>query len=201
MAPDPARDPLPRTPVAELATSDRSRSPVGGLLLAVDLASVVGRGRARALRQLLALLFAGHRAAARLVSSSPPSRYTYGPAMVRHCTRGRPGRGASARHRQAGWRRRRGSLPSAPRLHAYAASWRDSATLWTRALAVDDDDDVARYNLALASIEAGRADDAVRELEALVARVPDHESGGGVSAPCSRTGRNGRPTRRRAPGG
>ncbi len=67
--------------------------------------------------------------------------------------------------------------PSRASAHAYTAHWRDSTSVWTRALAVDADNDVARYNLALALIEAGRADDAVRELEALVAQVPDHELG------------------------
>ena len=49
--------------------------------------------------------------------------------------------------------------------------------MWTRALTLDADSDVARYNLALALIDAGRPDEAVSRLEELVAQVPDHDLG------------------------
>ena len=50
-------------------------------------------------------------------------------------------------------------------------------TLWTAAAADSPDDDVARYNLALALLDAGQTDRAVDELQQLVARVPDHDLG------------------------
>ena len=62
-------------------------------------------------------------------------------------------------------------------VRAEAALWRDSLTLWTTAADRTPDDDVARFNLALALIDAGRTDDAIDQLEALVARVPDHDLG------------------------
>ncbi|MGD9904979.1 MAG: tetratricopeptide repeat protein [Vicinamibacterales bacterium] len=52
--------------------------------------------------------------------------------------------------------------------------WRDSASLWHRALAVDADNDVARYNLALAELSAGRNDEAEAHLARVLADVPDH---------------------------
>jgi tetratricopeptide (TPR) repeat protein len=55
--------------------------------------------------------------------------------------------------------------------------WRDSVSLWSRAVAMDRDNDVALYNLALAEIETGRADLAVEHLTRLVALVPDHAVG------------------------
>jgi tetratricopeptide (TPR) repeat protein len=53
--------------------------------------------------------------------------------------------------------------------------WRDSVSLWSRAVALDDDNDVALYNLALAEIVQGRSDLAIEHLTRLVALVPDHD--------------------------
>jgi tetratricopeptide (TPR) repeat protein len=55
--------------------------------------------------------------------------------------------------------------------------WRDSVSLWSRAVALDGDNDVALYNLALAEIEQGRSDQASDHLTRLVALVPDHALG------------------------
>lgn len=55
--------------------------------------------------------------------------------------------------------------------------WRDSVSLWSRAVALDGDNDVALYNLALAEIDQGRADQAIEHLTRLVAIVPDHDLG------------------------
>jgi tetratricopeptide (TPR) repeat protein len=55
--------------------------------------------------------------------------------------------------------------------------WRDSVSLWSRAVALDGDNDVALYNLALAEIEEGRPDLAIEHLTRLVALVPDHALG------------------------
>jgi protein O-mannosyl-transferase len=55
--------------------------------------------------------------------------------------------------------------------------WRDSVSLWSRALALDADNDVALYNLALAEIDQGRPDLAIDHLTRLVALVPDHALG------------------------
>jgi predicted Zn-dependent protease len=42
---------------------------------------------------------------------------------------------------------------------------------------LDADNDVARYNLALALVEAGRRDEAIAQFQALIAQVPDHDLG------------------------
>jgi tetratricopeptide (TPR) repeat protein len=55
--------------------------------------------------------------------------------------------------------------------------WHDSVSLWSRAVAVDGDNDVALYNLALAEIEQGHSDLAIEHLTRLVALVPDHDLG------------------------
>jgi tetratricopeptide (TPR) repeat protein len=55
-----------------------------------------------------------------------------------------------------------------------AAFWRDSITLWTRAVTLTPDNDIARYNLALARLEAGQVNAAMSDLEALLRLVPDH---------------------------
>jgi Flp pilus assembly protein TadD len=53
--------------------------------------------------------------------------------------------------------------------------WKDSVTLWTRAAALDPQNDVALYNLALALQEAGDPAGAEARLKETVALVPDHE--------------------------
>jgi tetratricopeptide (TPR) repeat protein len=54
--------------------------------------------------------------------------------------------------------------------------WKDSITLWTRAMEVDPRNDIAAYNLAIALAEAGRDDEAVNWYERTIALVPDHEA-------------------------
>ena len=56
------------------------------------------------------------------------------------------------------------------------------------------DDDVARFNLALALIDAGRTDDAIAELEALVDASPITISAGPGSPGCSPIASSGRAT-------
>ena len=53
--------------------------------------------------------------------------------------------------------------------------WRDSTTLWTRAVDVDPRNDVATYNLAIALAEAGRSEEAIAWYERTIALVPDHD--------------------------
>ena len=60
---------------------------------------------------------------------------------------------------------------------AQTAYWRNSVTLWSRAVALDGDNDVALYNLAQALTTAGLPDAAAQHYERLVALVPDHELG------------------------
>ena len=60
---------------------------------------------------------------------------------------------------------------------AQLGHWRDSLALWTRAVTLDADNDVARYNLALALVEAGGRDEAIAQFQALLAQVPDHDLG------------------------
>jgi tetratricopeptide (TPR) repeat protein len=106
------------------------------------------------------------------------SRYTYGPAIVLSAALA-----AAVAAAPAAWRRAAlaifvaASVLYASGVRSEAALWRDSLTLWTVAVNRAPDDDVARYNLALALVEAGRSDDAIRQFEALVARVPDHDLG------------------------
>jgi tetratricopeptide (TPR) repeat protein len=102
-------------------------------------------------------------------------RYTYGPALVL-C--------AALAAALSGSRRsvtRSGTMAVgiaavvlALSAHAQTAHWRDSIALWSRAIALDADNDVARYNLALALVEAGRPAEAEPHLELLLAQVPDH---------------------------
>lgn len=53
--------------------------------------------------------------------------------------------------------------------------WRDSPTLWTRALELNASNDVALYNLALALHEAGDARAAEARYRQLLELVPDHD--------------------------
>lgn len=105
-------------------------------------------------------------------------RYTYGPALVL----------SAALAAALGSRRvaaaRAGALAVglaavvlALSAHAQTAHWRDSIALWSRAVSLDADNDVARYNLALALVDAGRTAEAEPHLETLVAQVPDHALG------------------------
>jgi tetratricopeptide (TPR) repeat protein len=52
--------------------------------------------------------------------------------------------------------------------------WRDSVTLWSRAVAVDDRNDIATYNLASAFVDAKQVDAAIVWYERTIALVPDH---------------------------
>ena len=54
--------------------------------------------------------------------------------------------------------------------------WRDSLTLWTRAVEIDARNDVALYNLGSALAEAGRRDEAIARYDQVLAIVPRHES-------------------------
>ena len=56
------------------------------------------------------------------------------------------------------------------------ASWRNTEALWSHAVAVTPNNDVANYNLALLALDRDRIDDAVRYLENALARRTDHES-------------------------
>ena len=53
--------------------------------------------------------------------------------------------------------------------------WKDSITLWTRAVEIDSRNDIATYNLAIALAEAGREQDAIARYEQTLRLVPDHE--------------------------
>lgn len=54
--------------------------------------------------------------------------------------------------------------------------WRDSVTLWSRAVAVDERNDIATYNLAAALADAGRPGEAASWYEQTIKLVPDHAS-------------------------
>ncbi len=57
---------------------------------------------------------------------------------------------------------------------AQAGYWRDSVSLWARAVALDGDNDVAIYNLGQALEAASLPDAAIQQYARLVALVPDH---------------------------
>jgi protein O-mannosyl-transferase len=105
-------------------------------------------------------------------------RYTYGPAMVLTLALAV----LLTRVPQGG---RRAGLVAAgaaavflsQAATAQTAYWRDSVTLWSRAVALDGNNDVALYNLAQALTTAGLPDAAAQHYERLVALVPDHELG------------------------
>jgi Flp pilus assembly protein TadD len=52
--------------------------------------------------------------------------------------------------------------------------WRDSVTLWTRAVALDARNDAALYNLGTALDASGRRDEALARYEQVLALVPGH---------------------------
>jgi len=53
--------------------------------------------------------------------------------------------------------------------------WKNSTTLWTRAIELDPSNDVAAYNLAVGYAEAGRDDQAIEWYQRTLALVPDHD--------------------------
>ena len=55
------------------------------------------------------------------------------------------------------------------------AWWHDSIALWTRVLELDPRNDIATYNLAIALRDAGREEEAMRQYEATLRLVPDHD--------------------------
>jgi tetratricopeptide (TPR) repeat protein len=107
------------------------------------------------------------------------ARYVYGPALVLAA-----GAAALVHRAAAGPLRGVGlavlgtaALVFAQSAREHLTWWRDSLTLWTRAVAVAPNNDVALYNLALAEIDAGRTDGAIDHLQRLVVLVPDHDLG------------------------
>jgi Flp pilus assembly protein TadD len=54
--------------------------------------------------------------------------------------------------------------------------WRDSVTLWTHAVEIDPQNDVALYNLGAALGDAGRRDEAIARYEQVLAIVPGHDA-------------------------
>lgn len=106
-------------------------------------------------------------------------RYTYGPAIVLAVALA----AALQQLRHGGLRALTltavgaAAVAAALSVQAQLPMWRNSAALWSQALALDADNDVALYNLALAEIAAGRAEPAIEHLRRLVALVPDHDLG------------------------
>ncbi len=105
-------------------------------------------------------------------------RYMYGPAMVLTVALA-----AALAHVSAGPRRLGLVVAGTAAVFfgqaaaAHTAYWHDSVSLWSRAVALDSDNDIALYNLALAQIDAGQPGLAIERLQRLVALVPDHEVG------------------------
>lgn len=104
-------------------------------------------------------------------------RYTYLPAVALALLAG----GALARLSEAPGRRRLAvalAIVAAAGMGVasarYLRHWRDSVSLWTRALSVDPRNDVALYNLALALEERGDEAAALARYDALLRLIPDH---------------------------
>lgn len=102
-------------------------------------------------------------------------RYLYGPAMVLSTALGVAlMRAPQAAQRAALVTAGAAAVALAMAARAQTAYWHDSTTLWSRAVALDADNDVALYNLAQARAEAGDAASAMPHYERLLALVPDH---------------------------
>lgn len=102
-------------------------------------------------------------------------RYIYGPAMVLSIAL------AAALVRVPGGLRQAGlaaagaaAVALAVLTQAQLPYWQDSIGLWTRAVTLDADNDVALYNLADAQLAAGQLNAAIATDERLLALVPDH---------------------------
>ena len=102
-------------------------------------------------------------------------RYMYGPAMVLAVTLT-----VALAHASPGVRRiglvaaGAAAVVLGPMATAQTAYWHDSVSLWSRAVALDGDNDVAIYNLGQALESASLPDAAIQQYERLVALVPDH---------------------------
>jgi len=102
-------------------------------------------------------------------------RYLYGPAMVLTVAFA-----AALAHASPGVRRiglvaaGAAAVVLGPMATAQIDYWRDSVSLWARAVALDGDNDVAIYNLGQALEAAGLPDAAIQQYTRLVALVPDH---------------------------
>ncbi len=102
-------------------------------------------------------------------------RYMYGPALVLSAAL------AAALTRAPGGLRQAALVAAGAAAvifgqtaRAELAPWHDSVALWTRAVALDANNDVALYNLADAHVAAGQPAAAIAEYERLLALVPDH---------------------------
>jgi Flp pilus assembly protein TadD len=103
-------------------------------------------------------------------------RYTYIPSVVVALLAGAWAARVWAGARRAAW------LAAGVALGAALAAqtvrqlgyWRDSVTLWTRAVELDPRNDVALYNLALALDAAGDESGATRRYHEVIGLVPDH---------------------------
>lgn len=169
-------DVLPR--VAEAAWG-------AALVAAVASAVVVAATAALSSRWISAAVWGSYLALLLPVVGLVPSglqltadRYTYGPAMVLSVA-------LAAALRSVGTMTQRSAVVTAgvvavvlaPASRERALNWRDSVTLWSTAVGLDADNDVARYNLALALSEAGQPETAIDELRRLLTLVPDHAPG------------------------
>lgn len=105
-------------------------------------------------------------------------RYTYGPAMVLSVALAVVMASSATAVRQASLvAAGAAAIFFAQSARAQLTYWHDSVSLWSRSVALDADNDVARYNLALARIDAGQTDLAIDDLQRLITLVPDHDAG------------------------
>ncbi len=102
-------------------------------------------------------------------------RYVYGPAMVLSAALGVAlMRAPEAARRVALVAAGAAAVALGMTARAQTTDWHDSTTLWSRAVALDPDNDVALYNLAQARTDAGDAEAAITHYERLIALVPEH---------------------------
>jgi tetratricopeptide (TPR) repeat protein len=112
-------------------------------------------------------------------------RYTYMPGVALSVALAAIlSRATSRVGRVAGWLGQVGSTAVALVIVATLAAltsrqtayWRDSTTLWTRAVEIDSRNDVALYNLGAALTDAGRRDEAIARYEEVLAIAPLHQA-------------------------
>ncbi|MEZ5292954.1 MAG: tetratricopeptide repeat protein [Vicinamibacterales bacterium] len=169
-------DPLPRVPLPDWGvTGVVALVSAGAVLLTAQLASwrvaaAVWGSYLLLLAPVVGLLPSGLQATA--------DRYMYGPGMVLSIALAAALAAAPGGVRRAAFVAAGGAaVVLAQGARTQAAYWHDSVSVWSRAVALDRDNDVALYNLALAEIETGRPDRAIGTLQRLVALVPDHDLG------------------------
>ncbi len=175
--------PVGLSPLDPLSLDARTSWPAlgGAFLLLGTVSAIVARHRGR--RPGLFLAWLAYLALLGPVLGLAPSglqatadRYTYLPCLVLALVVG----DLVSTAWESRWRPLAVALAAAIGLALTAATvcqvryWRDSVTLWTRAVEIDAGNDVALYNLASALAESGDAAAATERYEQLLRLIPHH---------------------------